>query len=242
MSTRNLSSTGRRKIQRNISNRRAIYIAIISAYITNLGKYNEGELVGKWHDFPTTPEEIAETFREIRIDGARYEEFFISDYDVEVHGLIDHLGAYTGLDEINYLASLLDEMEEHDLATYEAIAGTGEYCYSLRDLINLTGNTDCFDYLQGVNDDYDLGYYWVEESGCYDTESMGALARYIDYERFGRDISLDEDGTFASGGYVLKRDSLDEFYDGMDMPEEYRVFPAMDMYTGPAMAMGVAPC
>ena len=152
------------------------------------------------------------------------------------------MGEYESLDELNYLASLLDEMDEHDLAAFEVIAGTGEYCYSLKDLINLTGNLDCFHYLAGVENDYDLGYYWVEESGCYDTENMGALARYIDYERFGRDIQLEEGGTFTSGGYVQKRDSLDEFYDGMDVPEEYRVFSMEPTGHEMTMTTGVTLC
>ena len=29
-----------------------------AAFITNLGKYNEGELVGEWVKFPTTAEEL----------------------------------------------------------------------------------------------------------------------------------------------------------------------------------------
>ena len=29
-----------------------------AAFITNLGKYNEGELIGEWVKFPTTVEEI----------------------------------------------------------------------------------------------------------------------------------------------------------------------------------------
>ena len=29
-----------------------------AAFITNLGKYNEGELIGEWVKFPTTAEEI----------------------------------------------------------------------------------------------------------------------------------------------------------------------------------------
>ena len=29
-----------------------------AAFITNLGKYNEGELVGEWVKFPTTAEEM----------------------------------------------------------------------------------------------------------------------------------------------------------------------------------------
>ena len=41
----------------------------------------------------------------------------------------------------------------------------GENTGSVQELINLTENLDCFDYLPGVQNDYDLGYYWIEESG-----------------------------------------------------------------------------
>ena len=43
------------------------------AFITNLGKYNEGFLVGEWMKFPVTNEEMQEVFRRIGI-GRRYEE------------------------------------------------------------------------------------------------------------------------------------------------------------------------
>ena len=57
------------------------------AYITNLGKYNEGELVGEWVKFPTTSEDLQKVFERIGIGskddfGNPYEEWFISDYDV----------------------------------------------------------------------------------------------------------------------------------------------------------------
>ena len=42
-----------------------------SAFITNLGQYNEGELVGSWHASPTTKEDIQQTFQDIGIDGRR---------------------------------------------------------------------------------------------------------------------------------------------------------------------------
>lgn len=34
------------------------------AFVTNLGKYNEGELVGEWVKFPITNEEMQEVLRE----------------------------------------------------------------------------------------------------------------------------------------------------------------------------------
>ena len=89
-----------------------------AAFITNLGKYNEGELVGEWVKFPTTAEELKEVFKRIGIGqkddfGQPYEEWFITDYDCYVDGLYDKLGEYENLDELNYLASKLDEMDHY---------------------------------------------------------------------------------------------------------------------------------
>ena len=52
------------------------------AFITNLGKYNEGELVGEWVKFPTTSEELQKVFERIGIGskddfGNPYEELVI---------------------------------------------------------------------------------------------------------------------------------------------------------------------
>ncbi len=69
---------------------------VFEAYVTNLGKYNEGALVGEWVKFPTTPEEMQEVFKRIGIN-AQYEEYFITDYDMDIHGLYDQLGEYESL-------------------------------------------------------------------------------------------------------------------------------------------------
>ena len=37
------------------------------AFVTNLGKYNEGELVGEWVQFPTTEDKMKEVFERIGI-------------------------------------------------------------------------------------------------------------------------------------------------------------------------------
>ena len=78
-----------------------MYEKLISAYVTNLGKYTEGELVGKWLDFPTTQTKINTVLKEIGIDGTRYEEIFITDYEaygrdvrLEEGGIYTHNGYY----------------------------------------------------------------------------------------------------------------------------------------------------
>lgn len=57
----------------------------ISAFITNLGKYNEGELIGQWVSFPTSAEEMQRVLSAIGIGkpdacGVPYEEWFIIAY------------------------------------------------------------------------------------------------------------------------------------------------------------------
>ena len=67
-------------------------MAVIEAYVTNLGKYNEGELASALLKFPTTREAVQEVLKQIGIDNIRYEEIFIADYDGDLSELNACLG------------------------------------------------------------------------------------------------------------------------------------------------------
>ena len=97
---------------------------MFEAYVTNLGLYPErGAGAGEYLKFPTTVEEVQALFSRIGIDGKQYEEYFITDYDSDILGLTDHLGEYESLDELNYLAHLLEEMTPDEL---EKLAQPGD--------------------------------------------------------------------------------------------------------------------
>ena len=205
-----------------------------AAFITNLGKYNEGELVGEWVKFPTTAEEMKEVFKRIGIGqrddfGQPYEEWFITDYDCYVDGLYSKLGEYENLDELNYLASKLDEMSESEYAQFQAGMEMGDHCGSLQEIINLTENLDCYEVYPHIADYDDLGRYYIEELEVMQVPEH--LQNYIDYEAYGRDVAMDENGSFTDQGYV--RDTGDrfcEYYDGErgSIPDEYRVMTFQD--------------
>ena len=205
-----------------------------AAFITNLGKYNEGELVGEWVKFPTTAEELKEVFKRIGIGqkddfGQPYEEWFITDYDCYVDGLYSKLGEYENLDELNYLASKLDEMSESEYAQFQAGMEMGDHCGSLQEIINLTENLDCYEVYPHIEDYDDLGRYYIEELDVMQVPEH--LQNYIDYEAYGRDVAMDENGSFTDQGYV--RDTGDrfcEYYDGErgSIPDEYRVMTFQD--------------
>ena len=205
-----------------------------AAFITNLGKYNEGELVGEWVKFPTTAEEMKEVFKRIGIGqrddfGQPYEEWFITDYDCYVDGLYDKLGEYENLDELNYLASKLEEMSDSEYAQFQAGMEMGDHCGSLQEIINLTENLDCYEIYPDIHDYDDLGRYYIEELEVMQVPEH--LQNYIDYEAYGRDVAIDENGTFTDQGYVRDTgDSFHEYYDGErgSIPDEYRVMAFQD--------------
>ena len=205
-----------------------------AAFITNLGKYNEGELVGEWVKFPTTAEELKKVFDRIGIGqkddfGQPYEEWFITDYDCYVGALYDKLGEYENLDELNYLASKLEEMGQGEYAQFQAAMEVGDHSGSLQEIINLTDNLDCYDLYPSIQDYDDLGRYYIEELDAMQVPEH--LRNYIDYEAYGRDVAMDESGDFTDLGYVRDTgDTFHEYYDGEpgSIPEEYRVMTFQD--------------
>ena len=74
---------------------------MINLYITNLGKYNEGHLIGKWLELPASNEEIEKVLKEIGIDGVIYEEYFFTDWE-SIEGI--EINEYSSLKELNEIA------------------------------------------------------------------------------------------------------------------------------------------
>ena len=61
---------------------------------------------------------------------------------------------------------------------------------------------DCWLYPE-VSTDRELGEYVVEELGV--ELSREQLERYLDYEKYGRDVRLSEGGSFVDKGYFVSR-------------------------------------
>lgn len=181
---------------------------MIKLYIANLGKYNEGELVGKWIDLPYSEEQLNELFVEIKLgyinadgdyvhgfeeDGSYYEEYAIHDFEKDIDGI--EIGEYDTLNELNELAEKLEDLSDSEIALLESIVE-----YQGGDIANYVEDLDNYNLHSDIKDDYDLGHYWIEESGCYEIPSF--LQGYIDYEKFGQDIRFEADGCHTSNGWI----------------------------------------
>ena len=199
-------------------------MTVFEAYITNLGKYAEGQLVGETLKFPATTEEVQSLLKNIGVDGVRYEEFFITAFDGDVMGLYDYLTEYENLDELNHLAHLIFELDSDEIETLEAVLNKGDHTSSVADIINLVHNLDCYDLHPGVTDDETLGRIYVEDMELLDVPDN--VLPYFDFEAYGRDARINDGGHFAPGGYVFNNGgSFVERYHGMeDIPPEHRIF------------------
>ena len=194
-------------------------------------------MIGEWVKFPATPEEIQKAFEKIGIGtndefGNVYEEWFITDYNCNLDGLVKNInfGEYENLDELNYLASKIGELNSYQLEKFQAVLEVSDYTGSIKDAINLTDNLDKYDIYPDVKNCEDLGIYYVDELET--VKVPDELRYYIDYESYGRDIALDENGQFTENGYVRDNgDSFEEYYDGTieSIPEEYRVMNFMEI-------------
>ena len=104
-------------------------------YITNLGKYNEGYLIGKWVRLPVADDVLEKVLEAIGID-EYYEEYFITDYETEIVGIGNSIGEYSSLEELNKLAERLESLCQYDTDKLEAML---EYtsCRGVTELLEL---------------------------------------------------------------------------------------------------------
>ena len=200
------------------------------AFVTNLSKYNEGELLGEWVSFPTDRETMQQVFDRIGIN-EQYPEYFITDYDISIDGMSNNLGEFQRLDELNYLANEMTGMNEHELKKFEGILQSGvglPETENAKAYINLIHNLDCYELLEGVTNDEEYGQYIIENSelATSDNEQIEWLLQYVDTEAIGRDACINTNGNFCKAGYIYNNQGkYVEIYNGLtdDIPDEYRL-------------------
>lgn len=100
------------------------------------------------------------------------------------------------LDLANELAENVEDVDEDLVLSFiESGSSDPKYLASVE-------FDDCWLYPE-VATDRELGEYLVEEGGV--ELSKEKLLLYIDYEKFGRDVRLEEGGSFVDKGYFVSR-------------------------------------
>ena len=171
---------------------------MLNIYLNTWGNYNEnGADGGEWVTLPMDADELAEVMEKIAdAMGDEDPEWFVNDYEWTCEWEGREIDENENIEQLNEYCERLSSLNEWESIVYaSAVEYWGEKYVDIDDL-------DDYNLLTDVKDEYDLGYYWAVESGCYDLDKMGHLANYFDYEGFGRDIAIEADGGFTSYGFI----------------------------------------
>ena len=197
---------------------------ILSGYLSNLGAYAGGRPAGEWVTFPTTAGHMKEVFDRIGIDFKNYGEWHFTEFQSPIPGLAAKLGEHEHPDELNYLGKLLEMQFDDDREKFAAAIALGDHASSVEELINLAQNLDCYWIYPSVHNEEEYGHYLVDE--LEEPELPEEAKKYFMYEEYGRDAAINDGGAFTEWGYVYNnRNTFTRWYDGRDVPEEYRVTP-----------------
>ncbi len=174
----------------------------IRVFVTNLQKYTEGNLIGKWLTLPATDEEIATCLKTIGIGkhdwGGNNEEYFLTDWESDTPELCKEMeiGEYTPIESIIKRLNCLNGIDEDML-----LAAT-EAGLTFDEAVDAIKNGEVY-FIDGIYDHDSLGRYVIDEfHGGRDTIIPNDMKYYLDFDILERNDIFDEDITFGTADMV----------------------------------------
>ena len=184
------------------------------AYVANLGKYNEGEILGEWVDFPLEDDAREELLIRLKLahrdedgefeegyhdpeTGSIYEEYIILDYDSDEEFPTDKFGEYELLDELNDYAERFAAFDDDEALAFRAAVETFS---TLEEAFEKVENGDYRVYYN-CDSMADVAETYVDETGMLE-EIPERLRGYFDFEAFGRDMEIEGTFIFIGGDCV----------------------------------------
>ena len=198
-----------------------------SILIDSRTRFETGEPGGVWLSMPTTKEQLHEAMQRVGITADNPQNFFINGFANTEQQPFDvplPVIQSAGLDELNYLGNLLAMQRDEDRDKFTAAVALGERAGSVKDLINLAQNLDCYWLYPTVQNEEDYGYYLIDELD--ELELPEEAKKYFMYEDYGRDAAINDGGRFTEQGYIYNnKNTFTEWYNGRenDIPKEYKV-------------------
>lgn len=168
---------------------------VLRGALTNLGKYNEGDLDYVWVPFPCDKDDFQEYLKQIGIgedhgDGSVYEEYFFSDWDTDYDWVdLSNLGENEDFDDVNEYAGSLESIVDDNKE--EEFKAAMEYSGDFHDALDLVENDSVVkisDEIQSSRMDEAIGYYYVDSIGF---SGLSNVENYFDYEAYGRDVRIE---------------------------------------------------
>ena len=197
-----------------------------SVLIDSRSRFETGQPGGVWLSMPTTTEQLHEAMKSVGITADNPQDFFINGFaNTEEYPFDVPLPVIqrSTIDELNYLGKLMEMQSDDDRDKFTAAVTLGEHAGSVKDLINLAQNLDCYWIYPTVRSEADYGYYLIDELD--ELELPEEAKKYFKYEEYGRDAVKKDRGQFTEQGYIYNNgNTFSQWYNGResDIPQEYK--------------------
>lgn len=196
---------------------------MLNVWIGNLGKYNEGELVGGWLELPKSKIEIDDFLKNVVGLNEEYEEYMINDFETDLPYKVNE---FDSIRELNLLAKVAEEIQDIDAINAYVEADKDLSKLELMNLIKQEHNIPYYTYEDDVTNaslDHKFGYTMAEQWGVARILEENDLSMYFDYEKYGRDRCMCTNTVLLENGYIdMDESNIDlELYTLAELIEEY---------------------
>lgn len=158
----------------------------MTIYITDLGAYNQGYLIGDHISLPIDEDDLKSKIDEILSIGAKacgdieHEEIFITDFEcnfMEIHEYSDPF-------ELNRIAQEAEGLNDHELKIVRFLLNNG----LVKDFTESLGQIEEVIIHNGTMED--IAYDLLRE--CYNLDELPSIiSNNVDFEKVGRELSYD---------------------------------------------------
>ena len=175
---------------------------------------------------PTEDSFLRDTMRRAYVDeNEAYRIEFCGRWPDFLVDALNQTGSIT-LEEANVLAYLVSYMDTLQMETYEAAIQMRQeekidVPPTIKELINLCYNLDCYEFRPGIRNDRELGEVCLD-GGISDwiDRLSDDVVELLDPEKVGMEQRREEQGVFTSKGYAFPNArSRQDMYDGKHLPD-----------------------
>ena len=146
---------------------------------------------GEWIDLPAAEEDIQAIIDDIQHNEC--EEYMISDYE----GLLN-VNEFSNPFELNDQAAEIEGLDDEQQTVIECLISEAGYSFS--EALDQVTSGDYRIY-EDCHDMTDVAYVVVDEMAYFENVPDN-VARYFDYEAFGRDLGFEGNFYYSDIGYV----------------------------------------
>ena len=164
---------------------------MLKIYITDLGAYNSGYLVGEYVELPQDEDVLKEEIQNILKKGQEvclnldeHEEFFITDYIWDNIPVFE-VDKYDNIFDLNEKIMLLSTLDDEKLKAVKFLFEDG-YANDIEEAIEKSDEV----YIYENQTMKDVAYNYIDQ--CYDISNLPSLiTSNIDYKGIGEDLRMD---------------------------------------------------